>query len=200
MYTHTHTHTHTHTTSFVTSKIAIAVAAILGATCVQAASQPPRHTFDSQTNTHIWNQSKVDAEHFPNNTELKNGQNAKFNSASSRWLLKDFKGDFAYALDKVSFTNAPTTGAHAFFAVIDGADGDDQSRPLDPNKTYLTINELRLGWNTALQFSGDVKENTTNIKKLSPRAYVWVKKYSLCTGTPDFRANERDIRPNKSTC
>lgn len=34
---------------------------------------------------------------------------------------------------------------------------------------------------------------------LSPRAYVWVKKYSLCTGTPDFRANERDIRPNKST-
>ena len=34
----------------------------------------------------------------------------------------------------------------------------------------------------------------------SPRAYVWVKKYSLCTGTPDFRANERDIRPNKSTC
>ena len=33
----------------------------------------------------------------------------------------------------------------------------------------------------------------------SPRAYVWVKKYSLCTGTPDFRANERDIRPNKST-
>ena len=35
---------------------------------------------------------------------------------------------------------------------------------------------------------------------LSPRAYVWVKKYSLCTGTPDFRANERDIRPNKSTC
>ena len=163
---YTHTHTHTHTTSFVTSKIAIAVAAILGATCVQAASQPPRHTFDSQTNTHIWNQSKVDAEHFPNNTELKNGQNAKFNSASSRWLLKDFKGDFAYALDKVSFTNAPTTGAHAFFAVIDGADGDDQSRPLDPNKTYLTINELRLGWNTALQFSGDVKENTTNIKKL----------------------------------
>ena len=37
-------------------------------------------------------------------------------------------------------------------------------------------------------------------KKGSPRAYVWVKKYSLCTGTPDFRANERDIRPNKSTC
>ena len=36
-------------------------------------------------------------------------------------------------------------------------------------------------------------------KKGSPRAYVWVKKYSLCTGTPDFRANERDIRPNKST-
>lgn len=34
---------------------------------------------------------------------------------------------------------------------------------------------------------------------MSPRAYVWVKKYSLCTGTPDFRANERDIRPNKST-
>ena len=90
----------------------------------------------------------------------------KFNSASSRWLLKDFKDDFAYTLDKVSFTNAPTTGAHAFFAVIDGADGDDQSRPLDPDKTYLTINELRLGWNTSLQFSGDIKENTTNIKKL----------------------------------
>ena len=36
-------------------------------------------------------------------------------------------------------------------------------------------------------------------KNESPRAYVWVKKYSLCTGTPDFRANERDIRPNKST-
>ena len=39
-----------------------------------------------------------------------------------------------------------------------------------------------------------------SLTKKSPRAYVWVKKYSLCTGTPDFRANERDIRPNKSTC
>ena len=38
--------THTHTTSFVTSKIAIAVATILGATCVQAAVAADGHTFD----------------------------------------------------------------------------------------------------------------------------------------------------------
>ena len=161
-----YTHTHTHTTSFVTSKIAIAVAAILGATCVQAAVAADGHTFDKQTNTHIWQDPKKDAVFFPETSALQNGQNAKFNSTSSRWLLKDFNSDFAYTLDKVSFTNAPTTGAHAFFAVIDGSNGTDQSRPLDPDKTYLTINELRLGWNTALQFSGDVKENTTNIKKL----------------------------------
>ena len=36
---------YTHTTSFVTSKIAIAVAAILGATCVQAAVAADDYVF-----------------------------------------------------------------------------------------------------------------------------------------------------------
>ena len=117
-YVHTHTHTHTHTTSFVTSKIAIAVAAILGATCVQAAVAADGHTFDKQTNTHIWQDPKKDTVFFPETSALQNGQNAKFNSTSSRWLLKDFNSDFAYTLDKVSFTNAPTTGAHAFLLLL----------------------------------------------------------------------------------
>ena len=167
MYTHTHTHTHTHTTSFVTSKIAIAVATILGATCVQAAVAAGVHTFDEQSNTHIWHwPDNPDGVFFPETTELKNGQNVKFNTTSSRWLLKDFKEGFAYSLGKVQFTNAPSDGTHKFFAVIDGSNAKDQSHPLDPNKTYLTIDELRLGLNTALQFSSNVNEKTVDIRKL----------------------------------
>ena len=99
MYTHTHTHTHTHTTSFVTSKIAIAVATILGATCVQAAVAADGYVFDEQSKTHIWQAPGIDAVFFPETSALQNGQNAKFISASSRWLLKDFNSDFAYTLD-----------------------------------------------------------------------------------------------------
>ena len=68
-------------------------------------------------------------------------------------------------MDKISFTNKPSDGGHKFFAIVDGSDNNNFN-PLDPKKTYLTINELRLGLNTALQLSGNITDKTADIRRL----------------------------------
>ena len=157
---------YTHTTSFVTSKIAIAVATVLVCSTIQAST-----SFDELTQTHTWKDAdNGNAVHFRGNSndstpELKNGQNIKLLNTSSRWLLGDYSKDFSYQLDKISFTNKPSDGGHKFFAIVDGSDNNNFN-PLDPKKTYLTINELRLGLNTALQLSGNITDKTADIRRL----------------------------------
>ena len=200
---YTHTHTHTHTTSFVTSKITIAVATVLACSTIQAST-----SFDELTQTHTW--KDADNGHaiiFRGNSndstpELKNGQNIKLLNTSSRWLLGDYSKDFSYQLDKISFTNKPSDGAHKFFAIVDGSE-NEPFNPLDPKKTYLTINELRLGLNTALQLSGNITDKTADIRRLvitkdiaegqtinqygilknAVNIQMWAKAYGLVTGT-----------------
>lgn len=133
---------------------------------------------------------------------LQNGQNINFVNTSSRWILGDYPGNFSYSLDKIAFTANPTTGAHKFFAVLDGSDNSNFTQ-LDPNRKYLTINELRLGLNTALQFSGNTTDKTADIRRVvvttdipdgqNPDDYeslknsvniqAWANAYGLVTGT-----------------
>ena len=105
-------------------------------------------------------------------------------------------------MDKISFTNKPSDGAHKFFAIVDGSE-NEPFNPLDPKKTYLTINELRLGLNTALQLSGNITDKTADIRRLvitkdiaegqiidqydilknAVNIQMWAKAYGLVTGT-----------------
>lgn len=151
-------------TKFGLSTLTLAVASAIICSSANAS-----HSFDKETQTHTWNSPELDAVFFPETTELKNNQSAVFKSTSTRWMLSDFGDDFSYTLDKVSFTSAPPNEpdkpAHKFFAVIDGSNTGNY-KPLDPNRTYLTINELRLGLNTALQLSGNVTDKTVNFKKI----------------------------------
>ena len=148
------------------AKLALAVAAVLACSGTQAST-----SFDEATQTHTWKDAdNGHAVHFRGNAndatpKLENGQNIKFLNTSSRWILGDYQSEFSYSLDKISFTNNPTEGAHKFFAVIDGTDNNN-GIALDPEKTYLTINELRLGLNTALQMSGNITDKTADIRKV----------------------------------
>ena len=148
------------------AKLALAVAAVLACSGTQAST-----SFDEATQTHTWKDAdNGHAVHFRGNAndatpKLENGQNIKFLNTSSRWILGDYQSEFSYSLDKISFTNTHTEGAHKFFAVIDGTDNNN-GIALDPEKTYLTINELRLGLNTALQMSGNITDKTADIRKV----------------------------------
>lgn len=152
-------------TKFGLSPLTLAVASAIICSSANAS-----HSFNEKTQTHTWNEPSLDAVFFPERTELKNNQSAVFKSTSTRWMLKDFADDFSYTLDKVSFTSAlpnePDKPAHKFFAVIDGSNKGNNDKQLNPDKTYLTINELTLGLNTALQLSGNVTDNTVNFKKI----------------------------------
>lgn len=151
------------------TKIAVAIASILACSTIQAAP-PTNHSFDSTTNTHTWNDSTgVDSNWFQGKNDsftplLTAGQNINFVNASSRWFAGDFSDDFSYSLDKIAFTANPTSGAHQFFVVLDGR--KNTANKLVPERTYLTVNELRLGLNTALQFSGDITDKNAVIKKV----------------------------------
>ena len=149
------------------AKLAVAIASVLACSTSQAST-----SFDDATQTHILkDEGGEDAVHFgfgnqaPTSQALKNGQNIKFLNTSSRWFLVDFPKDFSYELDKVSFTNKPSEGAHKFFAIM-GTTNKQQDKELDPNKTYITINELRLGLNTALQMSGNLTDKMADIRKV----------------------------------
>ena len=96
------------------AKLAVAIASVLACSTSQAST-----SFDDATQTHILkDEGGEDAVHFgfgnqaPTSQALKNGQNIKFLNTSSRWFLVDFPKDFSYELDKVSFTNKPSEGAH----------------------------------------------------------------------------------------
>lgn len=148
------------------AKLAVAIASVLACSTSQAST-----SFDEATQTHTWKDAdNGNAVHFRGNANdstpvLTNGQNIKFLNTSSRWILGDYSKDFAYKLDKVSFTNNPSEGAHKFLAILDGSDLPSYNK-LDPNKTYITINELRLGLNTSLQMSGNITDKTADIRKL----------------------------------
>ena len=105
------------------AKLAVAIASVLACSTSQAST-----SFDEATQTHTWKDAdNGNAVHFRGNANdstpvLTNGQNIKFLNTSSRWILGDYSKDFAYKLDKVSFTNNPSEGAHKFLAILDGSD------------------------------------------------------------------------------
>ena len=143
------------------TKIAVAIASILTCSTIQASTS-------FVDNTHTWvDHDNGHAVHFRggNNPTLENCPNINFVNTSSRWILGDYPDGFSYSLDKIAFTANPTSGAHKFFAVLDGSDAA-QFNQLDPDRTYLTINELRLGLNTALQFSGNITDKTAVIRRV----------------------------------
>lgn len=147
------------------TKIAVAIASILACSTIQASTS-------FENNTHTWVDADNDnAVHFRGSANdstpipLQNGQNINFVNTSSRWILGDYPADFSYSLRKIAFTANPTAGAHKFFAVLDGSDQTSFNQ-LDPNRTYMTIDELRLGLNTALQFSGNTTDKTAVISRV----------------------------------
>ena len=142
------------------TKIAVAIASILACSTIQAST-----SYDDSTKTHTWiDECNPDAVHFTGAGSLKEGDNIKFVNTSSRWIAGDFPDNFSYSLDKVTFTGNPNDGYHMFFAVLDGSSAT--SKKPDPERTYLTVNELRLGLNTSLQFSGDITDKNAVIKKV----------------------------------
>lgn len=137
------------------TKIAVAIASILACSTIQASS------------TLTWYEPDLDAVHFHGGSTplLENNQNINFVNTSSRWILGDYPADFSYSLGTIAFTANPTTGAHKFFAVLDDSELASYNM-LDPDRTYMTIEALRLGLNTALQFSGNTTDKTAVIRKV----------------------------------